>query len=295
MPNCLYGGSFESEFHEKLLKFGWSRCLSELSQYSEEQQRVILEKALLAFSGDIPPREAERQENFNKAQSAMLARPDHAKYYQDQIETMRRRYQECASLSEEEQERLIAEKTWIGLGDYRAVRRDAFPILSLLPSPETVAVLGHFLEDPEDLRPKVEPPGQDYALYPPNFAAASIALSNLGIEDPPVKEKAPGPRSGWFTMENVEAWRNWWSEVKSGRRTYRFIGSPVEYGPNGPSSRTGSGGSRIHAKEQHPDAVEGNASSKRALFSLVLAGIAALAAALVWYFRKSARTSGAKP
>ncbi|MEI6178649.1 MAG: hypothetical protein WCS43_17285, partial [Verrucomicrobiota bacterium] len=85
----LLHGSFEDDFHEKLLKIGWSQCLSELDQYPADQQRIILEKAIRAFGRDIPPREVERQKNFEIAQSAMLAIPGHAKYYQEKIEALR--------------------------------------------------------------------------------------------------------------------------------------------------------------------------------------------------------------
>jgi len=53
-------------------------------------------------------------------------------------------------------------------------------------------------------------------------------LDHIGIDKPPVVHS---PTSPW---ESVDAWKDWWNEVKAGKRTYRFKGSPIEYGPDGP-------------------------------------------------------------
>ena len=100
-------------------------------------------------------------------------------------------------------------------------------------------VLGHFLNDPEsrdgrDLTGEVIK-FSDYQHYPPNCAAAYIAIANLGIEKPPGGEK-PDRNAYDYNLAELDAWKNWWNQVKDGRRTYRFIGSPIEYGPDGPAS-----------------------------------------------------------
>ena len=296
-------GTFEDDFHEKLLTIGWSRCLSELDQYPADQQRIILEKALRAFGSDIPPREIERQKNFEIAQSAMISIPDHAKYYQDKIETLREQVKANENLSLEEKERLRkAGKPAVHLGDYEDVRHDAFTVLGLLPSPETVAVLGHFLEDPEGRD------GQDMLGNPlvwhddvppafPNCGLACIAITNLGIEHAPIDD-VKKVNSVAFDPGQVDVWKDWWHEVQAGKRTYRFKGSAIEYGASGPATkeqldkrendrkRTEEGRQRKNgALESRSDS---GRSSSTPLVALILAGLAVLGT-LVWYFRRAAR------
>jgi hypothetical protein len=119
--------------------------------------------------------------------------------------------------------------------------RTAFPTLALLPSAETVAVLGRFLEDPQGrdgktlLGSPMNGPDQDYSPRKTTAECAAIAIRKLGIEHPPARP--PAIQNGqWAPPEEIDAWKDWWHEVKAGQRTYRFAGSPTEYGPDGPVS-----------------------------------------------------------
>ncbi len=62
------------------------------------------------------------------------------------------------------------------------------------------------------------------------------SIHALGIEHPPFRELRANPNGGIFGGE-VDAWKDWWNEVKEGRRTYRFMGSSIEYGSDGPASK----------------------------------------------------------
>ena len=296
-------GTFEDDFHEKLLETGWSRCLSELDQYPPEQQRIILEKALRAFGRDIPPREAERQRNFETAQTAMLAIPGHAKYYQDKIEAIREQVKANAKLSAEEKKQLRkAGKPAAEFGDYLDVRREAFEVLAQMPSPEAVAVLGHFLEDPEG-RDGKNLFGNPFVFHDdsapplPNCGLACMAITNLGIEHAPISDVNT---LNYVVMDpqQVDLWKNWWGEVKSGKRTYRFKGSAVEYGAEGPATREQLEQREKDRKRTEEGRKERNGtldsrsnsgvSSNTPLVALTLAGLAVLGSVL-WYFRRAAR------
>ncbi len=182
----------------------------------------------------------DKGEVFKRAQTMMLAIPGHAKHYQDKIESLRAEVLANTKIPDEVARLQQDGKQPIHIGDYNDFRKVAFPVLGLLPSSESVAVLGHFLNDPESRDGRFMTgeliPRNDYQHYPPNCAAAYIAIANLGIENPPGDAK-PDKRLYDYDLDQVDAWKEWWNEVKEGRRTYRFIGSSIEYGPDGPASK----------------------------------------------------------
>jgi hypothetical protein len=186
--------------------------------------------------------------------------------------------------------------------DYDEVREKAFVILGQLPSPESVAVLGHFLEDPEgrdgeDLLGNPIHIGSDMSPPAPNCGKAYFALGKLGIEHPPI------PPTKYedvvLNQERADAWKQWWSEIKSGKRTYRFIGSDIDYGPDGPATKeqleriaknqrredrtSGNRGSAPAASEDKGTSVQTHSSSTY----LVIGAVATLLASFAWYFRKT--------
>ena len=241
----------------------------------------------------------EQRAIFDKAQSAMLSIPGHARYYQEKIERTRELLRHYESLPSEEKRRMEEEyrerKENLSMAlNYDSVRGEAFTILGLLPSAEAVAVLGHFLEDPEgrDGKDVLGNPiftGSDMLPAAPNCGKAYYSLSKL-IEHPPV------PPTGFedveLNQERADAWKQWWSEVKSGKRTYRFKGSPIEYGAAGPATkeqmeklakdrkRAADGPKGIQSSSTGMDI-----SSRPPLIALVLAGLAVMAS-MIWYFRR---------
>ena len=176
---------------------------------------------------------------FHAAQRALLAIPGHANYYLDKIESLRSEVLENAAKPTAEIEAIrAAGREVVDYNTYANACGMAFPVLGLLPSSETVAVLGHYLNDPEGRDGKTLLGDSRYRgdvyPYPANAEEAAAAIGKLGIENPPwVKPKTI---SEGDTDREVNAWKDWWNKVKEGKRTYRFIGSNVEYGPEGPVS-----------------------------------------------------------
>ena len=251
-------------------------------------------------------REQNDRPVFHAAQSALLAIPGHAKYYQDQIEETRELVKQHAKLPQEDQFRLQREGKWKGLGDYYEVSRNALNVLGLLPSPETVAVLGHFIEDPQgrdyrDILGNLVKGSDDLAPESPICAKAFFAFDKLGIAHPPAKVNYPRLGEIDFDLDRVDKWKDWWGEVKAGKRTYRFIGSDIEYGPDGPATKEQLekiARDRKRAEEQRKggsgsSSVAGQVSSQTPLVASVLAGITVLAS-LIWYFRRAAKRGAEK-
>ncbi len=251
--------------------------------------------------------DSEQKEIFDKAQSALLAIPGHAEYYQNQIEQTRTFLKDYKSLPKEERFRMEQEyrdrnEDLFDHTNYEGLREKAFVILGQLPSPETVAVLGHFLEDPEgrdgkDLLGNPIHIGSDMSPPAPNCGKAYFALGKLGIEQTPVPPSTD--EDVVLNVERADAWKQWWSEVKSGKRTYRFKGSNIDYGPDGPATKEQL--ERIAKNQRRDDrtaATRGSAPvdsderglsvpAKASTAYLVIGAVATLLALFAWYFRKT--------
>ena len=238
-----------------------------------------------------------------EATDLLVSIPGHAKYYQDKIESMRTEVLANAKKSDDEIfEMQLKDQEVVNAGTYeRYGAMIAFPTLGLMPSAEAVAVLGHFLNDPEGRNGKTllghnrSNPGDDFGPHPINSEGATNAIRNLGIEHPPFKAPVGREREGLQDGE-VEAWKNWWNDVKEGRRTYRFIGSPIEYGPDGPATKEVIQRSQRNMKRDEERAVGRRKTTSgvdsKSLIAQVskptsIAGIlaaCALVAGAVWYF-----------
>jgi hypothetical protein len=219
----------------------WSQLADRAASLPEDEMIERLSSGLFKttltpiFTG-VP----ERSEVANKLKMTLLSIPGHAKFYQDKIERLRAQALVDAKRSDAEIMRMRADHTMVEFGDYERFREDAFTVLALLPSSETVEVLSHFLDDPEGMKKRHlsddERSGGDYRPFPTNARASAIALSKLGIENAPVQMAGNRDFYDFAPTEELDAWKAWWSNVKEGKRTYRFIGSNVEYGPDGPVS-----------------------------------------------------------
>jgi len=180
---------------------------------------------------------------FAKAQTALVAIPGHATYWENQINETRRLVLAHARLSKEEKYELMDNGTHRNLGHYEEIRRQAFESLSLMPSAEAVGVLGRFINDPEGLDGKDMlgniRGSEDEIPYACNAKAACLGLATLPIENPPVSPDELWVKrgSGWAAPdEDLAKWKAWWNRIASGRGTYRFKGDPTEYGPDGPAT-----------------------------------------------------------
>jgi len=98
---------------------------------------------------------------------------------------------------------------------YDKIRRDyilrTFPHL---PAPETLKALGVLLADERDTPPPPEA-HQDWGGTPSNSVLASNALTRIGLIDPPRHHPAEQ--------------KQWWGQVKAGKRWFAFHGQPVSY------------------------------------------------------------------
>jgi len=192
--------------------------------------------ATFARIGNSRQMDEEQRTIFKTSQTALLQVPGHAQHYQSKLESLRSDILSTAKLPEDP----FKMKLNSAFAKYEDFREEAFPVLGLLPSSETVAVLGHFLNDPEgrDGKDTLGDPitFSDAIPFPINAGAAAIAIRKLGIEHPPFLTH-PNADDGYYTPEEIDAWKDWWNEVKDGKRTYHFIGSSIEYGPDGPASK----------------------------------------------------------
>jgi hypothetical protein len=155
----------------------------------------------------------------DNAVAAICKIPGHAKYFADELE------------------RLRLDKN----SDYRRVRAwylaDTLPHL---PSPETIQVLGHYLDDERDT-PADEMPGfkelvqsgkfrDDQAYLPENARLAAYALSNIGLRETPcTRLSSYGDSRGSYWANCLPSFRDWYREVKAGTRSFSFAGQKVEY------------------------------------------------------------------
>ena len=116
-------------------------------------------------------------------------------------------------------------------------------ILPHLQSAETMRVLGRMLEDTKGSTPETAFFNQAKESFnqPPVSSAeyAVVALHRIGIQEPPV---AMNERTEFLVVGEPMTlkidWQRWWQEVRDGKRTYRFTGSDVEYGYDGPVKTT---------------------------------------------------------
>ena len=297
----LGGGNFSSVEE----KSEWERwACEELAKAN----RLPPDQAIVELSDWI--RKLNRQQKSSdtddvrkEATSFLLSIPGHAKYYQDKIESMRIEVLANAKKSDDEIfEMQLKDQEVVNAGTYeRYGAMIAFPTLGLMPSAEAVAVLGHFLNDPEGRNGKTllghnrSNPGDDFGPHSINSEGATNAIRNLGIEHPPFKAPVGREREGLQEGE-VEAWKNWWNDVNEGRRTYRFIGSPIEYGPDGPATKEVIQRSQRNMRRDEERAVgrrkaTSGVDSKSLIAKLskptLIAGIlaaCALVAGAVWYF-----------
>jgi hypothetical protein len=156
-----------------------------------------------------------------KARAEMLAIPGHAEYYRDRILKARLEY---------EGDPLVGKGS--ALATLTTEQSYGFQILSQLPSVETVRVLGEFLADD---RGKIGGPGPQpmmdgkRSIESANSTGALHAFHILPLASKPVAAKDV------FADKDLETYRLWYAQIKSGNRTFRFEGDPTEYDLDGPA------------------------------------------------------------
>lgn len=216
---------------------------------------------------------------FKSTQAMALSLPGHAEYFgkkvTDPYEQIKQGYAEGKRASELPWSRYLR-NSW-----------DAFKVLSLLPSHETVYVLGEMLEDDWKWPGYEQEIHADYVRDTLDIRALG-ALSKLPFVNPPT-----GPLhtpQDW--RDNVGVWKVWYQEIKDGRRTFRFIGDSVHYDLRGPSKRgevfpnTSRSGKRADTSGETGASQSPERQTSR--FLPYLLGFLFVAAGLVYYFKRRA-------
>jgi hypothetical protein len=165
-----------------------------------------------------------------KIQEDIATIPGHAEFFANKIK--------------EEQERVkdIPLRSLPGRIEYNTRRYTYISkVLTNIPSPETIQVLGEFLWDEKDNQPVG--PNDDWGAIEANANLAGLALSQIGLRNPPIETVFMG------SPTEFQVWRTWYEEVKSGKRAFSFKGQNVEYrfNPDGSVSTT-----PIKVEEERP-------------------------------------------
>lgn len=140
---------------------------------------------------------------FFLIQKKMLSVPGHAKYFSSHLESER--------LS-------VADAPRHDQLSYDRKRAVIFEVFKYLPSPETVVVLCHYLEDERDTPPDVNYPRENSFL-------ASRSLAGIGLRSHPVQPRAGLNR--W--RDDLAKQLDWWRGVKTGSHTFSFVGGTEKY------------------------------------------------------------------
>jgi hypothetical protein len=180
--------------------------------------------AILVRAGDQgldSPSDAQREVS-QRAIAALLASPGYGDYFASRLRSIRENSKgEPGSINRMEEAQLAC-----------------FYTLRMLPSAESVRVLGEFLYDEEERVPPSLPnqPDDRHARQRElgvNFNAyySLEAMAKLPLVAPPVPKRK---RDFVSYVQDIDAWRLWYEQVKSGKRTFRFEGDPQEYSLAGP-------------------------------------------------------------
>jgi hypothetical protein len=191
---------------------------TKLNQYSSASNVEILDNLNLGlinlgYRKKSEGHSSEADRLFFDLQQKIMSIPGHAQYFSDKIKIEQESVKNDPHLRG-------------GRLDYDRNRGTYISeILINLPSPETIRVLGDFLDDDLDYRCKPNT-HRGYDFYA-NSDFAMKALVGIGLNNSPQIEK--------FTdqEQDITLWRNWYAKVKAGTLTFSFVGNPTEYDLNG--------------------------------------------------------------
>jgi len=202
-----------SDWHDRWDKAGstwkekWTNTFNEIETYPEKEKIEILGAAVRAKS--ITGRWEQLTEDQlaigNHAAQILSVISGHAKFFGDRIHAA--------------YEPLKGPNPGSFKSSAQSEMMYSFETLKNLPSPETVRVLGEMLSETWQL-----PLAGEYT--PPALAyPAMTTLGDLGIRNAPWKPIIIVPDAEGA----IPAWQVWWEEVKSGKRSFSFVGQKSEY------------------------------------------------------------------
>lgn len=281
--------------HEALAE--WRADILNSDILAQNKRIELLGNALMKISMFNIFQVAERIEVYDLAQSKLLSIPGHAKYFTDKIDEARRSDEERIKSVEftpdwekYPQDSEIYQSNgwkWFYLwANYANACSENIGILSHIPSTESVRALGNYLRERNEPNIKCPPPDTG--------RLAAEGLMRL-ISDGPILSSTAG-------SEEVGKWRRWFDEVRAGTRTFRFVGSDVNYTLDGPAdARTLERINRTR-KQEKTEAVRERAaaqgssgkavhdSSKPGNSVAIIASLVLVLGSLVWYrFRMGRR------
>lgn len=196
-------------------------------QESKPPDEAIPKLSLWVYQLSLPKnKEHDGRPVFTAAQNALLAIPGHAEYYAKKIKDAQYEVERQRGTDQEgpAKSKLLAGQMY------------GFQRLALMPSPETVRVLGDFLLDPWGLRPDAKPL-EDHSNSKfgegSHAGNALIAIARLPLE---TRANTTPPEMTTYWAD-IDAWKLWYQQVKAGTRTFRFKGDPQDYNLQGPVSK----------------------------------------------------------
>lgn len=155
----------------------------------------------------IIPRSQRELDLIQEAITEVINTPGHAEFFAEDI---RRKQKEVSHI------RIGPYGDRIAYDELR--RRNIYKTMPLMPSPETIKVLGDFLNDDKDW-PEGPVPGDYYA----NNGYAVLALKTIGLRNPAETYHLDAIPS------TINLWQAWYGKVKAGEITFSFGGQPHEY------------------------------------------------------------------
>ena len=218
--------------HKGLAK--WRKDIVNSDQLPANERIDLLSRALDNISRFNIYQVSERIELYDMARDKMASIPGHTNYFTDKIEESWKSNADSVRVSEAKPEWQallkkmedtaegarymfdLHSRMW---GDYGEIRSKNLGMLGHIPSKESVRALGHYLW-------KRDEPGIKYKSTNTEQLAAESLTELI----------ADGPMQTWLaSYEDVAKWQKWFDEVKAGKRTFRFVGSDVDYTLNGPA------------------------------------------------------------
>ena len=232
---------------------------------------------------------------YDRLQKEFLTIPDHAKYFTDKIEEAYESHAvkvrkivyppdwETRVQKMIEAQGFESYQDWLrgAWGDCEEINAKNLGMLRHIPSTESVRALGHYLWERDEPDIKIERPKTG------NLATDSLTEM---IADGPMQSRL----ASW---EDVPKWQKWFDEVKAGKRTFRFVGSDVDYTLDGPADAAtlkrikerNSSTQRPNIPKKHatPSETPVGTNQKGPVFHAgLLAAILFCLAALIYFFRR---------
>lgn len=189
----------------------WKSNLSKADSMSENERLDFLSKGLRNMGQRTKWEQCNPEviRVFNEIQSQVMSIRGYADYFKDRI------------ISGQKNKTALIQGSF-----YRGYEETRYAILGeilpYLPSPETISVLGSFLDDEAD-----GPKEPSLPIPQANCDLAINGLRKIGLRGFP----NIGRTMRWDEnhMHDLDKWRSWWRSVKSGKLAFSFEGQNVEY------------------------------------------------------------------